>query len=129
MLAVVLALVSMLGSPLAWLHAEGLFDDPAKDFGTVPRGTTLIHQFRLKNTTSDTLHVSSVRSSCQCAVPTVGRAELQPGETTAVTVTIDTRKYSGSRVFTVFVQFDRPFVQETRLTIQKRQRGHGRRDR
>jgi hypothetical protein len=95
-----------------------LFDDISKDFGNVPRGTILTHQFRLNNPTNAALHVTSLRTSCGCATASVGKDEIQPNESTAVVVTIDTRKYSGPRNFTVYVLIDRPFLEEVRLALQ-----------
>jgi hypothetical protein len=95
-----------------------LFDEVQKDFGSVPRGTTLTHQFRLNNPTSAQLHVGSLRTSCGCATVAVGKDDLAPGESTVLAVTIDTRKYSGPRTFTINVMIERPFVQEVRLTLQ-----------
>jgi hypothetical protein len=114
----IVAASALCGLILAGARAEGgaIFDEVTKDFGSVPRGTTLLHQFRLNNTTGAALHVSGLRTSCGCATATVGKTDLTPGESTVIALTIDTKKYAGSRVFTIFVQIDRPFVEEFRLT-------------
>jgi hypothetical protein len=97
--------------------AAELFEETSKDFGSVPRGTTLIHQFRLKNTRNHSLHVAGLRTSCGCATAALGRDDIAPGQSTVLQVTIDTRKYSGARVFTIHVLFDRPAVEEVRVTV------------
>lgn len=97
---------------------SALFDEASRDLGSVPRGTTLIHQFKLNNPTNAPLHVSSLRTSCGCATAVVAKDEIQPGESTVVLVTIDTRKYSGPRNFTIYVLIDRPFMDEVRLALQ-----------
>jgi hypothetical protein len=115
------AWVALTGWP-AGGNAQALFAELSKDFGSVPRGTLLTHQFRFTNTTQLPLHVAAVRSSCTCATPTIDRAEIPPGEATAVTVSVDTRKFAGLRTFTIYIQFDQPFVGETRLTLQANSR-------
>jgi hypothetical protein len=100
------------------LHAQQLIDQVSKDFGVVPRGTLLAHQFRLTNITSSPLHVASIRTSCHCTTATVGKQELQPGEATVLQVSVDTKKFSGTKTFTVFLTIDRPFVEETRVLVQ-----------
>lgn len=109
----VLSLWAM-ASATSW-GQQPLFDEITHDFGSAPRGTTLSHQFKLTNTTKNPLHVSGLRTSCICSSAQIGKNDLQPGESTFVTATIDTKKYSGTRTFTIYVNFDRPFVDEARL--------------
>jgi len=99
------------------LHAQQLLDQVSKDFGSVPRGTILSHQFKLTNQTTAPLHVAAVRTSCTCTTATVGKLELQPGESTTLMVNLDTRKFSGSRSFTVYLTLDRPFLEEIRVLL------------
>jgi hypothetical protein len=109
-----LLLLLIVGSPL---RAAELFDETNRDFGSVPRGTILTHQFRLTNSFQQPLHVASLRTSCGCATATLGREDLNPGEKTVLQVAIDTRKYSGPRQFTIHVLFDRPVLEEVRVTV------------
>jgi hypothetical protein len=98
------------------VHA-GIFHETNRDFGSVPRGTLLTHQFKLTNDRQQPLHVASLRTSCGCAIATVGQDELAPGQATVLQVTVDTRKYGGYRQFTVHVLFDRPALEEVRITV------------
>ena len=43
--------------------AEGMFEDLARDFGSVPRGPMLTHPYRLTNNTGQTVRITSVRVS------------------------------------------------------------------
>jgi uncharacterized protein DUF1573 len=97
--------------------AAGLFDETSKDFGSVPHGTVLTHQFQLTNHQAQQVHIASLRTSCGCATATLGRDELNPGQSTVLQVVIDTRKYSGYRQFTIHVLCDRPVLEEVRLTV------------
>jgi Protein of unknown function (DUF1573) len=112
-----MVLTSVLGSPTAG-RGEGLFEDPAKDFGSVPRGTLLTHAFPLTNTTRSSLRITGLRTSCSCVTAAAERSFLDPGEATVIAVTVDTRKYAGPRAFTVYVQFDPPSIGEVRLVVQ-----------
>jgi hypothetical protein len=96
---------------------ESLFDELSKDFGSVPRGPMLTHYFRLSNTTGQPLKVSSVRVSCGCVTATVMQGELRAGESTVVMAQMDSRRFSGPKSVTIYVQFERPFNAEVRLVV------------
>jgi hypothetical protein len=98
--------------------ADGLFDELSKDFGSVPRGPTLTHHFRLVNNTRGPVHISTIRVSCGCTSASVLKSHLKPGEETAVLARMDTTRFIGSRTVTIYVQFDRPKFEEVRLWIQ-----------
>jgi hypothetical protein len=104
---------------LAGSWADALFDDLSKDFGSVPRGPTLQHPFRIKNTTKNVVAVSGVRVSCNvCSSASILKSTLQPGEETAVVVTMDTARFSGVKIITVYVNFGQPGREEVRLWVQ-----------
>src|SRR6266404_3700461 len=63
-LVILLGLCSASSAWASW--ADGLFDELSRDFGSVPRGPTLQHPFRLVNRTGSHLHIASVRVSCGC---------------------------------------------------------------
>ena len=98
--------------------ADGLFDELSKDFGSVPRGPTLVHPFRVVNRTSGPVNIVGVRVSCGCTSATVLRSYLNPGEETAVVARMDTTRFTGVRSVTIYVQFDRPAFEEVRLWVQ-----------
>src|SRR5262245_55072212 len=98
--------------------AEGLFDSLSKDFGSVPRGPLLKHDFRVKNNTKNTVTISSLRVSCGCVSAIAATGTLQPGESTTVHATMDTTRFIGHKAVTVVVQFSQPQFEEVRLTVQ-----------
>ena len=76
------------GAAHAGSWAEALFDGNHKDFGSVPRGPELTHNFRIKNTTGQVVGISGARVSCNiCSSVSVGKYQLQPGEETALVET------------------------------------------
>jgi hypothetical protein len=108
------------GSAASW--AEALFEDVGRDFGTVPRGPTLNHPFRLVNQTNQSVHIASVRVSCGCVSAGALRDDLAPGQSTAIVANMDTMRFFGTRTVTIYVQFDRPQWEEVRLWVRANSR-------
>jgi hypothetical protein len=105
-----------MASAASW--AEALFDELGRDFGSVPRGPTLTHAFRLTNKTGQTVHVAGVRVSCGCVTAFATQTDLAPGEATSIQAQMDTRRFSGVKAVTIYVQFDQPRWEEVRLWVQ-----------
>lgn len=121
MLRYSLVLVAALGTASlarAATWADGLFDSLSKDFGSVPRGPLLKHDFQVKNNTKHTVTLSSVRVSCGCVTAIARASTLAPGESTTVHATMDTNRFIGLKMVTVFVQFSQPRFEEVRLQVQ-----------
>jgi hypothetical protein len=118
-LAVGLCLASS-ASATSW--ADGLFDELNKDFGSVPRGPMLTHPFRLVNKTKVPVNISGVRVSCGCTTATALKGTLAPGEETVVLAQMDTRRFTGIKTVTIYVNFDRPHSEEVRLWVQANSR-------
>jgi hypothetical protein len=95
-----------------------MFPEPSKDFGSVPRGPTVSHLFRLTNNTAYPVHISGVRVSCGCTTASALATNLAPGQSTAIQAFMDTGRFRGSKAVTIYVSFDRPSRDETRLWIQ-----------
>lgn len=116
----------VLGAGLLWaaapVHAatwaDSMFDELSKDFGSVPRGPTLTHHFRLVNNTKGPVNVSSVRVSCGCVSASALKTYLEPGQETTVLASMDTTRFIGVKSVTIYVQFDRPAFEEVRLWVQ-----------
>ena len=110
------------GGAWAGSWAESLFEELGRDFGSVPRGPTLNHPFRLINQTNQPVHIASVRVSCGCVSASALKDELAPGQSTAVMANMDTLRFYGTRTVTIYVQFDRPQWEEVRLWIRANSR-------
>lgn len=94
------------------------FEESIKDLGGAPRGTKLVHHFKFTNTTQQPVHISGVRTSCHCSTARAIKQEVNPGESSSIMVEVNTGMYSGTRDFTIYVNFDRPYVTETRLILK-----------
>jgi hypothetical protein len=120
--SVVLATLWAAGSAPAASWADGLFEELSKDFGSVPRGPTLTHSFRVVNHTNSPVSISSVRVSCGCTSAQALKNYLNPGEETSVVAQMNTNLFLGPRTVTIFVQFDRPRFEEVRLWVRANSR-------
>src|SRR4051812_15779304 len=102
---------------LAATWGESLFDSVSHDFGTTPRGPLLTHYYRITNNTQAPIHVAGVRVSCGCTQASILQSDIAPGQSTAVVAQMDSRRFTGAKTVTIFVTFDRPQWEETRLSI------------
>ncbi len=103
--------------------ADGMFDELSRDFGSVPRGQILQHLFGVTNNTGAPVHISNVRVSCGlCTSAKALQSYLAPGQSTAILVQLDTRRFHNTKNVTVFVQFDQPRFEEVRLWVQANSR-------
>ena len=98
--------------------ADGMFHEFSKDFGSVPRGPTVSHLFRLTNNTAYPVHISGVRVSCGCTTASALATNLAPGQSTAIQAHMDTGRFRGTKAVTIYVSFDRPSWDEVRLWVQ-----------
>jgi hypothetical protein len=120
---VLLVGLGVAGNASASSWADGLFDELSRDFGSVARGPTLSHPFRVVNKTKGKVRISDVRVSCnKCSSAKALKTELAPGEETAILVTMDTMQFQGSKNITVYIQFDQPNFEEVRLWVQANSR-------
>lgn len=107
----------MAGSLYAQQWAEQLFVEKTYNFGAVARAAKVEHTFVLKNTTGETIHLSSVRSSCGCTQPRIVKNTAAPGEEATVAAVFDTRGFTGQRGAWLTVTIDRPRYAEVRLRV------------
>jgi Protein of unknown function (DUF1573) len=98
--------------------ADAMFQELSKDFGSVPRGPTLQHSFHLRNNSTETVRIASLRVSCGCVTATALQNILQPGEETAVLAQMDTTRFTGIKSVTIYVMFDQPHSEEVRLWVR-----------
>jgi hypothetical protein len=109
--------VVLLQAPL-FAGAESFFEERIKDFGNVPRGPMLTHYFRLTNNTNQTWTISGTRVSCGCTSSQALSNIIPPGQSTAILAQMDTRRFVGSKVVTIYVSFAAPQFQEVTLQVQ-----------
>ena len=102
--------------------AEKFFDELTYDFGSVPRGQTLTHPFRVVNKTDKTVQISNVRVSCgRCASARAIQTTLEPGQETVVLAQMFSSAFSGNKDISIYVAFA-PKYEEVRLTVRANSR-------
>ena len=99
-----------------------MFTELSKDFGSVPRGPTVAHLFRLSNNTGRPVHISAIRVSCGCVSAGALVTNLAPGQSTAIQAYMDTSRFYGTKAVTIYVTFDQPHWEEVRLWVQANSR-------
>lgn len=78
------------------------------DFGFIPRGAKVTHNFLLKNVGNDTLKITNVRKSCGCTAAPLRKSILPPGDTTLLEVTFNSGSYQGAVSKAVYVESSDP---------------------
>lgn len=102
--------------------ADSMFDGLSRDFGSVPRGPVLTHPFRITNKTGGVLQIGQIRVSCGCVTATPTQTQLAPGESAAILVNMDTRRFSGLKTVTLYVPLVQSRYEEVRLWVQANSR-------
>lgn len=89
--------------------AEGMAKTTAEfaaedyNYGVVPAGTKVTHQFKFKNTGSEPLTLTRVKASCGCTTPSYSQEPIAPGEEGYIDVLFNTAGKSGVQNKTVTV--------------------------
>ena len=77
-----------------------------------------IFEFELQNIYKEDIHISRVRASCGCTIPSIKKHDLKTWETGAIIAEYNTRSFLGKRGATVTVTIDKPFPAEVQLTVK-----------
>jgi hypothetical protein len=109
--------VALSAASLVHANYETMFDEVNRDFGSVPRGQLMKHQFRFVNNTGQQLQIGNVRVSCGCTQARAVLTTVAPGQETYIDAQMDTRRFQGTKTVTIFVTFVAPRVEEVRLWV------------
>lgn len=82
---------------------ESLFTEKGHDFGPVPRGGTVRHNFVLTNRLNETVTIANVRASCGCTTGKASASRVTPGQTAVIEAEMDTRNFVGPKSTTLYV--------------------------
>jgi hypothetical protein len=88
------------------------------DFGDVSAGSVLTHEFAIVNDSAKDLAIKDTTTSCGCTVSEIKNKLLKPGESTIVSIKLDTKGYTGEVKQFVYVNtdsMDKPII---RLTVK-----------
>ena len=100
--------------------ADALFNEHAHDFGPVPRGSIVRHDFVLNNRTAEPVTILDVRASCGCTTGRAAGTPIAPGGSGIVEAQMDTRNFVGNKetVLTVSVVSASGRTAEARLGVR-----------
>lgn len=116
-------LLGLAASARASSWVDGMFEETSYDFGSVPRGQTLSHPFRVVNKTSKTVQIGNVRVSCGlCSSARAVQTTLEPGQETVILAQMHTNRFSHVKDITIYVQFTAPNFEEVRLSMRANSR-------
>ncbi len=92
----------IIGLLVGTVHATGkarsgslTIDSEVFDFGYVPIGFKLIHNFNVKNTGSQKIHIKKLIPNCDCSVALVDKKIIEPDSTARIKLIFDTEDYYG----------------------------------
>lgn len=83
--------------------ANALFQESSHDFGPVPRGAKVRHDFVLTNRLNEPLNIVNVRASCGCTSGRATTTVVDPGQSAAIEAEMDTRNFVGRKETVLFV--------------------------
>lgn len=91
---------------------------PVYDFGTVPQGEPVKHDFLIRNTGESELIIRKILPACGCTAAVVASDRISAGEQTKVKVQFDTSGFRGYKVKTVRLYTNDPKQTSSVLTLQ-----------
>lgn len=104
------------GRTLNW--AEQMFDRVEHDFQVVARGAEVVQRIKITNKYEQTIHLSGVRTSCNCISAKLSTNVLKTWEEAFVEVRLNTLQYTGKRDVALIVQIDQPKFIEVSIPIR-----------
>lgn len=88
------------------------------DFGKIKQEQILKHDFVFKNETAAALNITGINTSCGCTASSADKKSLKPGESTAISVTFNSKKYSGEIKQYIYVNTDNADSPITKFVIK-----------
>lgn len=103
------------GQSTEW--AMKMFEETSHNFGVVARGSDVQHRIKVTNIYEETVHISSVKTSCGCTAAKPSQDTLQSLETAYIEIVMDTKKFTRQKDSSVIITFDAPQHAEVRIPI------------
>lgn len=67
------------------------------DFGQIPQGTPVKHEFTITNSGTEPLLIEKINSTCECIVVEWPKEPIKPGESSVITAKYDAANYGDFR--------------------------------
>jgi hypothetical protein len=91
------------GSALAGAWTDSLFPESRHDFGMVPRGVKVKHDFLMVNRLAEPIRIVNLRPSCGCTSGRASASSLAPGQSALIEAEMDTRNFVGPKSTVLYV--------------------------
>jgi hypothetical protein len=84
------------------------FESDMWDFGSIPRGSTVVHAFKFLNVGQDTLEITSVRPTCGCTTAPLSSDRIPPGGEGSIKAYFNSAKFNGRVTKQIYVDSNDP---------------------
>jgi hypothetical protein len=112
----VLGVGATVASAQGW--AEKMFKDGLNhDFGSVARGAQLFHRFTITNIYAVRMEITDVRPGCNCVTWSAAKRVLESRESTTIDISMDARKFTGSKTVGITVTVGPEFISSAQLRV------------
>ena len=91
-------------------------DIPVKDAGVRMQGEVLRESFKVKNESTETVELNTIRVACDCVTAKASKMILSPGEIITVEMEFDTKSKTGFTVESIYLSL-KDQTEELRLYI------------
>ncbi len=116
--AAILALVAAVSITASLSAAQkAVAVEPIKDFGVVPKGEKIVHDFQIRNDGDAPLQITQVQAACGCTVADFDKT-IAPGQVGKVHAVVDTATFNGPIAKGVTVFTDDPATPQIELTVR-----------
>ena len=102
----------------AWGAPKLVVDQAVYDFGSVPQGEKVLHNFVLSNIGDAPLNIDKVRSSCGCTAALLSAGNLLPGEKGELKASFDSDRFRGQVSKTIYLYSNDPVSPVAQLKIK-----------
>lgn len=85
--------------------AERMFSELGHNFGPVPRGAVVRHNFVMTNRYAESLTILNVRASCGCTSGRASATTVAPGQSVNIEAQMDTRNFVGRKATKLTLTF------------------------
>ena len=85
--------------------------------GRCSAGQKVEFRFKIKNIYEEDVHISGVRSTCNCTTPVIVKPDLSTYDVGEIVAEFNTRQFIGQKSAVVTVTFDKPQYAEVQLQV------------
>jgi len=84
------------------------FESDSWEFGSIPRGSTVVHAFKFRNVGQDTLEISAVKPTCGCTTAPLSSNKIPPGGEGTIKAYFNSKNFNGRVNKQIYVDSNDP---------------------